>query len=519
MKFNALTAPGLLVLLSTGFGVNSCKSGVDKEKPNIIIILADDMGYGDVEILNPESRVKTPNINRIANEGLNFTDAHSAGSYCVPSRYGLLTGRYMWRTRLGPSGNLANYAGTLIEPGRITIAEMLRNQGYFTGIVGKWHQGIDWALFDESERDDIRINPNYQNIRNIDFNSSFVRGVNDYGFDYSFIKAGSAEMNPCAYIENDRVTAIPVYTTDEIKSLRGEWYGRDDNHIAEGFTLEGLVPAFSKKACDFIETAVRDNSDKPFFLYYAMTAPHNPIIPNKEFTGTSNAGAYGDFISEVDFHVGKILDKLKELKIEKNTLLIFTSDNGPINITKNPERWIKGDRNLYGHISNSPFSGWKGSIFEGGHRMPFFVRWPAKIKPGEVCTTTINFTDILPTFAEMLNIDLDENTAEDGVSFYKALQGKERPVSFHEAMIHNANVSNSARYGAYAVRMANFKLMVKEESGDSSLISNQSAKPQYSLYDLDRDPKETNDISGLFPEKAKFMHELLKTYISEGRSK
>jgi len=235
-------------------------------RPNILIIFTDDMGYGDVAILNRDSRIPTPNLDRLARESLIFTDAHSSGSYCVPSRYGLLTGRYMWRTRLGSGGNLANFAGTLIEPGRKTLADLLRGAGYFTGLVGKWHQGIDWKLRDESAREVIRVHPNYQDFRNIDFASPVLKGPKDYGFDYSFATAGSAEMNPSTFIENNRATVIPTLSSQEAKEKNSQWYGRDDNIIAEGYTMDRLVPTLSKKACEFVEMATRTRPKQPFFL-------------------------------------------------------------------------------------------------------------------------------------------------------------------------------------------------------------------------------------------------------------
>ena len=232
------------------------------------------------------------------------------------------------------SGNLANFAGTLIEPGRKTLADLLRGAGYFTGLVGKWHQGIDWKLRDESAREVIRVHPNYQDFRNIDFASPVLKGPNDYGFDYSFATAGSAEMNPSTFIENNRATVIPTLSSQEAKEKNGEWYGRDDNIIAEGHTMDRLVPTLSKKACEFVEMATRTRPGQRFFLYYAMTAPHNPIVPNREFVGTSRAGAYGDFVVELDHHVGKIPRKIAEVGIERNTIVIFTSDNGPVDRTK-----------------------------------------------------------------------------------------------------------------------------------------------------------------------------------------
>ncbi len=479
-------------------------------RPNILIILADDMGYGDVGILNPESRIPTPHLDRLAGEGLVFTDAHSAGSYCVPSRYGLLTGRYLWRTRLGSGGNLANLAGTLIEPGRKTIADLLRGQGYYTGLVGKWHQGIDWKLHEENvkEREDLRVNPNYQDFARIDFASPVLRGPRDYGFDHSFGTAGSAEMNPATFIENNRVTAVPTLTSDEAREKHGEWYGRDDNLIAEGYTMDRLVPTLSDKACEFVETATRTRPGQPFFLYYAMTTPHNPIVPNPEFVGKSRAGAYGDFVVELDHHVGRILGKLAELGIEKNTLVMFTSDNGPVNrIEGYPEKWVRGDTAVHGHDSNGPFSGWKAGLEEGGHRVPFFVRWPEKIEPGERCATTIDFTDVLSTLAELLDVPLDDDTAEDGQSFFPALTGEARPESFREAIVHNhAN-------GTFAIRQGPFKLTVNGPRTTAEVLDDSFPVSSLVLHDLANDLEETTDVSRDHPERVKAMHALLKKIV------
>ena len=501
----------LVVLLVAPWAAGDAAEN-ERAKPNVVLILADDMGYGDVGVLNPDSRIPTPNLDRLAKEGLIFTDAHAAGSYCVPSRYGLLTGRYMWRTRLGSGGNLANFAGTLIEPGRNTLADLLRREGYFTGLVGKWHQGIDWKLRDETARDIIRVAPNYQDFANIDFASPVVKGPNDYGFDYSFATAGSAEMNPSTFIENNRVALIPTLTSAEAKDKRGQWYGRDDNIIAEGYTMDGLVPTLSKKACEFIERANRTQPGKPFFLYYAMTTPHNPIVPNREFVGTSRAGAYGDFVVELDHHVGRILSKIAELGIERNTLVIFSSDNGPVDRTKGyPARWVRGDTAIYGHDSNGPFRGWKAGLQEGGHRVPFFVRWPARIKAGQRCSTTIIFNDVMPTLAEILSIKLDENTAEDGQSFFKALTGEERPGSFHEAIVHNSS------HGSFAVRKGNFKLTVKGPKTNAQVVDD-AFPVSFVLHDLGSDVEETTDVSRQHPEMVKQMHALLKRHVREGRS-
>ncbi|MEC5127876.1 arylsulfatase [Verrucomicrobiales bacterium BCK34] len=483
------------------------------EKPNILIILVDDMGYGDVKALNARSRIATPNLDRLAHEGLIFTDAHSSGSYCVPSRYGLLTGRYMWRTRLGAGGNLANLAGTLIEPGRKTIANVLGDAGYFTGLVGKWHQGVDWKLHDESERELIREENNYQNFANVDFASPVLKGPGDFGFAYSFGTAGSAEMNPAAFLENNRATVVPTLSSLDAVKKYGEWYGRDDNIIAEGYTMDRLVPTLSDKACEFVETAVRTRPDQPFFLYYAMTSPHNPIVPNAEFRGKSGAGAYGDFVVETDHHVGRILDKLTALGIEKNTLVFFTSDNGPVNRTNGyAEKWVRGDTAIYGHDSTGPFRGWKSNLEEGGHRVPFFVRWPEVIEPGGKCSTTIVFNDVIPTLAEMLGRDLDEETAEDGVSFYPALRGESRPESFHEAIVHNQ--SN----GTFAIRQGALKLTVKGPRTVADLLDDTFPVTSFVLYDLNEDIEELTDISREHPQKVAEMLVLLRRIVQDSGS-
>jgi arylsulfatase A len=480
--------------------------------PNVVIILADDMGYGDVSVLNSNSRITTPNLDRLAQESLIFTDAHSAGSYCVPSRYGLLTGRYMWRTRLGSGGNLANLAGTLIEPGRKTLPDVLQDAGYFTGLVGKWHQGIDWKLHDESAREIIREHPNYQDFRNIDFASPALKGPGNYGFDYSFGTAGSAEMNPATFIENNQATIIPTLSSQEVHAKHGEWFGRDDNIIAEGYAMDRLVPILSKKACKFVETATRTRPKQPFFLYYAMTTPHNPIVPNPEFVGTSRAGAYGDFVVELDHHVGRLLRKISELGIAENTIVIFTSDNGPVNRTKGYRvRWVRGDTGIHGHDSNGPFSGWKAGLQEGGHRVPFFVRWPAKIKPGESCPSTILFNDVFPTLAEILSVKLNHHTAEDGQSFFKALTGQSRPESFHEAIVHNH--SN----GTFAIRQGAFKLTVNGPK-TTSQVRDDAFPVSFVLHDLSKDIEETTDVSGDHPTIVQEMHALLKKYVRQGRS-
>ncbi|MCA9017668.1 MAG: sulfatase-like hydrolase/transferase, partial [Planctomycetaceae bacterium] len=269
----------------------------------------------------------------------------------------------------------------------------------------------------------------------------------------------------------------------------------------------------SNKACEFVETAARTHPDQPFFLYYAMTTPHNPIVPNKPFIGKSSAGTYGDFVVELDHHVGRLLKKLNELGIAENTLVIFTSDNGPVDRTKGyRQRWVRGDTQIYGHDSNGPCTGWKGGLEEGGHRVPFLVRWPKTIKAGEQCSTTIVFNDVLPTLAEMFNVKLDDNAAGDGQSFFQALTGASRPVSFHKAIIHNHH------NGTFAIRQGPYKLTIRGPKTATEVLDD-SVPVTYTLYDLDQDIEETTDIAAKHPEKVRQMHALLKQYVKKGRSK
>ena len=322
----------------------------------------------------------------------------------------------------------------------------------------------------------------------------------------------SAEMNPSTFLENNRVTVIPTLSSDQAKETYGEWFGWDDNIIAAGYTMERLVPTLSDKACEFVETAARTRPDQPFFLYYAMTAPHNPIVPNQQFAGTSRAGAYGDFVVEVDHHFGRILSTIANVGIERNTIVIFTSDNGPVDRTRGYRaRWVRGDPHVHGHDSNGPYRGWKAGLQEGGHRVPFFVRWPARVKPGGTCSTTIIFNDLIPTLAEMLGVDLDNSTAEDGQSFFKVLSGEANPGSFHEAIVHNH--SN----GTFAIRKGAFKLTVHGPRTTAQVVDD-TVPVTFELYDLNSDVEETTDVSDNHPQLVMEMHGLLKEYVREGRS-
>lgn len=507
---NFKSSSGIIIALTAASSIiDSCKyERKESKNPNIIIILADDLGHGDVEALNPESRIPTPNLNKLAREGLIFTDAHTPSGVCSPTRYGLLTGRYCWRTRL-TSGVLWDYAGTLIEPDRKTIAGILQENGYYTGMVGKWHLGIDWKLFDETAADMITKETRYSDYSNIDFHSPVKRGINEYGFHYSFAIAGSANMTPFTYLENNKVTGLPEYTTEEVRQETGEWYG-SEGHVAKGFRLEDNLPNCSAKAIEFIENAIRQYPEKPFFLYYPLVSPHTPVVPNEAFIGKSKAGAYGDFIVETDFYIGELMTKLKELGIDKNTMIIFTSDNGPEN-DRFRNMKTKGDMNTHGQKSQAPYRGWKRERWEGGHRVPFFLYWPGLISTGDKCSTTICLTDVMPTIAELTGTILPENSAEDGKSFYKAIIGKDRPESFHEAIVHHEG------NGSFAIRMGRFKLII-DGPRTPSLLLDEQVKKSFMLFDVTNDIREESEISSFHPDVVQQMFEILKKYVREGRS-
>ena len=334
------------------------------KKPNIVYILADDLGYGDVSCLNENGKINTRNIDSIAKAGMIFTDAHSGSAVCTPTRYGVITGRYAWRTRL-KRGVLGGWSKPLMKPERMTVASMLKANGYNTGCVGKWHLGWEWSLTNE--------NPNVENwdmnAENVDFAKPIKQGPRDFGFDYYFGIAASLDMAPYVYVENDMPTAVPDSIID---GSEGKKYWRK-GAIAPDFEHVDVLPKITEKAVGFIE---RQSKAKPFFLYFPLTAPHKPIMPGKEFQGKSGLNEWGDFVLQVDWTVGQVLKALKQKGLEDNTLIILTSDNGA---TPGADFAFLEKS---GHDPSYIFRGHKADIFEGGHRIPFIAKWPGKIKSG-----------------------------------------------------------------------------------------------------------------------------------------
>ncbi len=483
-------------MLISGCG-ESLTKGSSRRKPNIVYILADDLGYGDVSSLNENGKIKTENIDSIAEGGMVFTDAHSGSAVCTPTRYGVVTGRYAWRTHL-KRGVLGGWSKPLIKPDRMTVASMLKTNGYNTGCVGKWHLGWEWVLTNkDAKTEDWQMDAN-----NVDFSKPITNGPTTRGFDYYFGIAGSLDMSPYVYVENDMSTAVPDRIIDESND---KYYWRK-GAISPDFEHIDVLPTITKRAVDFIE---RQSAGKPFFLYFPLTAPHKPIMPGKEFQGKSGLNEWGDFVLQVDWTVGQILKALKRKGLEEDTLIIFTSDNGatPDADFEQLEKW--------GHDPSYVFRGHKADIFEGGHRIPFVAKWPGQIKPGSTCDETICLADLIATAADIVDYKLPDNAGEDSVSILPALLGKNK-TPLREATVHHS------AHGYFSIRKGKWKLLLSPGSGGWSYPREDRPEikdfPPVQLYDLEKDIEEKSNLQDKYPEKVKELTALLQSYVDAGRS-
>ncbi len=505
MNKSKLTRRGFLkASMATAIALPGCMPGtVDKpyasksKKPNIVYILADDLGYGDVSCLNENGKIKTKNIDSIAKAGMRFTDAHSGSAVCTPTRYGIVTGRYAWRTKL--KGVLGGWSKPLIKPDRMTVASMLKANGYNTGCVGKWHLGWEWKLTNKNA--DVE---NWKlDAKNVDFSKPITNGPTTRGFDYYFGIPASLDMTPYVYVENDMPTAVPDRTIDGSK---GKKFWRK-GAISPDFEHIDVLPTLTKKAVGFIE---RQSADKPFFMYFPLTAPHKPIMPSKEFQGKSGLNEWGDFVLQVDWTVGQVLKALKRKGLEDNTLVIFTSDNGA---TPGADfAYLE----KYGHDPSYVFRGHKADIFEGGHRIPFVAKWPGKIKPGSKSDETICLTDLMATAADIIDHKLPDNAGEDSVSILPALLGERYSKPLREATVHHS------AHGYLSIRMGKWKLELCPGSGGWSYPREDRSEtknlPPIQLYDLEKDIEETTNVQHKYPEKVKELTDLLQSYVDRGRS-
>lgn len=459
---------------------------MQRKQPNFIYILADDMGYGDLSCLNPDSKINTVHMDSMARDGISFTDAHSSSAVCTPSRYSILTGRYNWRSTL-KEFVLMGYSGALIEPGRETVASMLRSAGYATACVGKWHLGMNFTKSGSGEED-------------IDFAGPITGGPVDCGFDTYYGISGSLDMPPYVYIENNHFTHLPDHETEG--KMPGFWR---KGPTAPDFRHEDVLPHLTEKALDVIET----HKDEPFFLYFPLPAPHTPILPAEKFCGATQTNAYGDFVLMCDDVVGQVLKKLEACGIADDTVVVFTSDNGCSPWANYPELLAAG------HNPSYHFRGHKADIYEGGHRVPLLVRWPAGIAPGAACSETVCLSDFMATVADLLQLPLADNMAEDSVSNLPLWLRKEYSSPLREATVHHSID------GCFSIRQGAWKLELCPGSGgwsDPKPGEEPEGTLPYQLYYIDDDVSERRNVAAEHPQIVESMRLLLKRYVEEGRS-
>ena len=462
--------------------------------PNIIFILADDLGYGDVRAMNPQGKIPTPHIDRIAATGLTFTDAHSPSSVCTPTRYGILTGRYAWRTRL-KENVLVPYDPPLIEPGRTTLPGMLRGRGYRTAVIGKWHLGMNWTTKDGQRPVDK------PDRNNLDYKASITGGPLEQGFDDFF---GMDAPN------------YPPYTFMEQRSLLGTLDSFYQKHAyrdcrqgtgVQQWDLEQILPALKQRSVKYIREA--EGIGTPFFLYMPLTGPHTPIAPSPAFKGISGLNAYADFVMEVDDLVGAVLDQLKATGQLENTIVVFSADNGC-----SPEANFNFLRQQ-GHHPSGIYRGHKADIFEGGHRVPLLVQWPARIPAGRIVSQTVCLTDFMAAFASLTGHRLKDDEAEDAYNILPLMLDPSNPKVIREATVHHSYL------GDFAIRQGKWKLILTAGSGGWSFpIKPEDLKglPAVQLYDLEADPGETKNLQDVHPEKVSSLKALLAGYQQTGRS-
>jgi arylsulfatase A-like enzyme len=466
----------------------------DGSRPNIVYILADDLGYGDVKCLNPEGKIATPNLDRLASGGMVFTDAHSGSAVCTPTRYGILTGRYSWRSRL-QAGVLGGFSPPLIGRNRLTVPALLKRCGYRTACIGKWHLGTSMPARAAGERftDDIED----IDAAKLDLAAPIADGPTTRGFDEYFGISASLDIPPFAFIENDRFTELPTARKTLLR----------DGIAAPGFEAVDVLPTLTRKAVEYIGR--RAAAKGPFFLYLPLSSPHTPIVPTKRWQGKSGLNAYGDFVMQTDWSVGQVLQALERSGLAANTLVIFASDNGCSPAAGVVELERKG------HHPSYHFRGYKADIFDGGHRIPFIARWPRQIEAGTASDQLICLNDLMATCAEILGTKLPDNAGEDSVSLLPALLGTARgPI--REAVVHHSV------NGSFAIRQGRWKLELCPDSGGWSDPKPGSAAakrlPLIQLYDMTEDVGERGNRHKDHPEIVARLLKLLEKYVADGRS-
>lgn len=491
----------LLILLASG--IFSLPANAAPSRWNIVILYADDMGYGDLGANNSASKIPTPHLDRLAAEGLRFTDGHSSSGICTPSRYALLTGRHHWRDFHDIAGA---YDGSVFKQGQLTLPAMLRQKGYATACIGKWHLGMDWNAIRKPGTPKSSIE-----YTDFDWTKPFPGGPLDHGFDTYF---GDNVINfpPYAWIENDRFPIAPDITLRKPtgKPKEGEWECRPGPGRSDWDFYQAL-PTLTRKGVEYITS--RKGKEQPFFLYFPLPSPHAPIVPTDAFTGKSKAGAYGDFVAESDDACGQLLTALRDNNLEANTIVIFSADNGA-------EHYAYERDEKFDHWSSTPFRGAKRDIYEGGHHVPFLIKWPGVTKPGAVTNALISQVDLMATLAGMVNFDLPSNTAEDSYDFQSWLKdGTKAPP--RSTMIHNTNTRD------YAVRDGDW-LLVDAKSGYASKQPSPAwnkkhqqdpdDKQPVELYNLKDDIAQKHNLAAENSDKVAELQSLLKKIRDQGHS-
>ncbi|QDV25713.1 sulfatase family protein [Aureliella helgolandensis] len=516
-KLVVLVVPALLAIL---VGVSQVVVAGERresgEQPNIIVILADDLGYGDIGCYNLQSKIPTPHIDKLARQGMRFTDAHSPCTVCTPTRYSLMTGQMAFRAPNG--GRVFSGAGgpSLIQPGRLTLPEMLRQQGYATACFGKWHIGLTFYDTDGNPIHDGGPDA----VKRIDYSRPIEGGPIDCGFDQFFGTACCPTTDWLyAFIDGKRIPNPPTGLLD--KSMLPKHDYANDNRRgmhASDFDLEEVDMVFLEKSQQFLQQHVLNNPEQPFFLLHSTQAVHLPSFPGDAFKGKTNAGPHGDFIFELDHIVGELMETLERLDIAEETLVIFTSDNGPEVPT------VYHMRHDHGHDGARPWRGVKRDNWEGGHRIPFVVRWPGKVASNRTSRELTSLTDVMATVAEILDVKLPEQAAEDSFSMLPAFLETPHPEPIRAYLLQQG--FGGAKY--LAIRRGKWKYLAHKGSGGNNYAQHELLKEyqlpdtapnaEGQLFDLEADPGETQNLAESHPLVAEELSKLLEQSLSAGRS-
>lgn len=468
--------------------LNAAVSGAqgDEPKPNIIIVLCDDLGIGDVSSFNTQGKIRTPNFDALASGGMKFTDAHTSSSVCTPTRYALLTGRYNWRSRL-QKGVQGGMSPPLISADRITIAGMLREKGYWTACAGKWHLGLEWQVKPGAKTFKDVIEKGEEGW-GVDFNKPFLNGPTARGFDQFFGIAASLDMVPYTFLRNDRVMEIPN-TDKDFPMMLGKANGKTRRGPGSSdFEASDVLDALTQQSIQWIAERAEDSrSGKPFFLYIPLASPHTPILPTEAYQKKSGINHYADFVMETDAAVGRIMEKLKSEGLWENTLLFITSDNGCSD---------QADFKVLqaaGHDASAGYRGFKSKLYEGGHRVPLIAHWPTTIPAGSICSALVGLQDIYASCAEMVGYELKPTQAEDSISFFDLLKSPEEKGR-RQSLVHHS------LHGRFSFRSGDWKILYWPDGGgfgDAATANdwkNPLPKDRLQLFDLRSDPAEMQNV-------------------------